>query len=210
ELDEDYVLNDNEQENEKQIEIFVSTAKTLFAQDNVSVYSDAEIAKWLIGKKGHRGKALEALAETLNWRRDQKIDQIALLDFSDLQQSGKLQFCGRALDGSAVLVWTGSRHVQPKTQPDWDRELKFLIHTLEKARNVPLLQKHYPERLSRMYIFPSNAVLTMMFNMTAKMLIDPQTLQKIHLKESGAILAEWISSDNYFERYGGTLPDPFE
>jgi hypothetical protein len=44
---------------------FVTTARALYHADNVDVYEDEEIAKWLIAKGGHRGKALEALAETL-------------------------------------------------------------------------------------------------------------------------------------------------
>ena len=56
------------------------------------------------------------------------------LDFSDLDATGKLQFFGKAMDGSSILVWTGARHAAPKSQPDWDRELKYLFYVVERAR----------------------------------------------------------------------------
>ena len=66
ESEEDYVLkSENEAENERQMLNFVITAKELYAADGIRDLTDLEVAKWLVTKKGHRGKALEALSETL-------------------------------------------------------------------------------------------------------------------------------------------------
>ena len=66
ELDSEYVLSGaNEREQEIQIKVFVTTARELYQQDGIASLSDADISKYLHSKKGHRGKALEALGETL-------------------------------------------------------------------------------------------------------------------------------------------------
>jgi CRAL/TRIO domain len=131
------------------------------------------------------------------------------MDFSDLESKGKVQFFGKAMDGSAVVVWQGMRHVAPK--PDtFDRELKFLINTLERGRKegrvtdkismifdrsgmrtdkadvkllsyiVPVFQAHYPEMLSRMYVFPTTSMFWVFWGM-AGLVFDPVTLSKVVL-----------------------------
>lgn len=100
-------------------------------------------------------------------------------DFVDHEKSCKLQFFGEAMNKSKCLVLTAKRYEQLSTQKDIDDNARFIIYTLEKARRdgsladkitlvvditgkkmgkqeirlaatiVPLLQKYYPERLSR-------------------------------------------------------------
>jgi hypothetical protein len=100
----------------------------------VDVYNDAEIAKWLLGKNGHRGKALEALAETLQWRREQHVDKVLDEDFSSHINSGKLQYFGRAIDHSSILIWTGCRNEPPKTAAEYEKDVRFVIYMMEKGR----------------------------------------------------------------------------
>jgi hypothetical protein len=74
---------------------------------------------------------------------------------------------------------------------------------------IPLLQKHYPETLSRLYLFPTNSMFYLAWNM-AKYILDPATTPKLLLKETPVSLAEWIDRQNYFKKYGGSAQDPFE
>ncbi|KAJ8327994.1 hypothetical protein QVD99_006276 [Batrachochytrium dendrobatidis] len=239
-IDADLVLQgDDEDEKEKQIQNYISTSRMLFEADGVNTLTDTEIAKFLYAKNGHRGKAMSALSETLAWRAKFKPETLLKEVPSSLSESGKLQFWGKALDGSQILIWTGARHVPPRTEQDIDCEIQFLVRTIEHAvRNgtltntmtiifdrqnmrtdksdlkivaklVPILQSHYPERLSRMYIFPTNMLFKVVWNM-AKGYLDPVTLSKIHVKESPASLAGWVSRENLFVRYGGLANDPFE
>ncbi|KAI8929277.1 CRAL-TRIO domain-containing protein [Entophlyctis helioformis] len=241
-LDPEYVLSgDDEQEKERQIQSFVLTSKMLLTEDGISELSDAEIAKWLFAKGGHRGKAMAALSESLAWRKNFNIAKLFANadEFKDLEASGKLQFFGRAVDKSAILVWTGSRHVPPKTEQDTDRDIRFVVYMLERARRqgqfpdkvtviidrsgmrtdksdikvastlIPILQNHFPERLSRMYIFPTNTLFWMAWKM-ASMYMDKATIPKIFIKDSPAALSEWIARENMFTRYGGLAADAFD
>ncbi|EGF82504.1 hypothetical protein BATDEDRAFT_23061 [Batrachochytrium dendrobatidis JAM81] len=202
-IDADLVLQgDDEDEKEKQIQNYISTSRMLFEADGVNTLTDTEIAKFLYAKNGHRGKAMSALSETLAWRAKFKPETLLKEISSSLSESGKLQFWGKALDGSQILIWTGARHVPPRTEQDIDCEIQFLVRTIEHA-------SHYPERLSRMYIFPTNMLFKVVWNM-AKGYLDPVTLSKIHVKESPASLAGWVSRENLFVRYGGLANDPFE
>jgi hypothetical protein len=64
--DPDCVLSSkNEEENNRQIDLFVSTCKELFAMDGITNLSNSDIKKFLIAKKGHKGKAMDALAASL-------------------------------------------------------------------------------------------------------------------------------------------------
>jgi hypothetical protein len=66
ELDPEFVLSSkNEDENEAQIKKFIATSRELFAIDNIAALTDLEIRKFLIARKGHRGKALDSLSATL-------------------------------------------------------------------------------------------------------------------------------------------------
>ncbi len=115
-----------------------------------------------------------------------------------------------------MLTFTGARHVLE----DWQTEVKFIAFTLETgfaqniisdkitfvidrtgmntektdakfaAHLIPILQKHYPELLSRMYIFPTNTLFNMMWKMSF-MFLDPVTANKIHLVQGNAV-TEWI------------------
>ena len=97
----------------------------------------------------------------------------------DHEKACKLQFFGTAMNKSPVLVLIAKRFEALTTQKEIDSNARFIIYTLEKARRdkvfqdkitvviditdkkmgkqeirlaatiVPLLQKYYPERLSR-------------------------------------------------------------
>ncbi|KAJ3315455.1 hypothetical protein HDV04_002997 [Boothiomyces sp. JEL0838] len=196
EIDPDDVLTGaDEVERQRQINIFVMTARELYKEDGVDALTDIEVSKWLLGNGGHKGKALAALSETLQWRRDFNVDSILTEDFMVMEKSGRLQYFGNALDGSCIIVWNGSKYVGPKTDIEREKEMRFIVYFIESGRKsgysgmradkedvklasyiVPILQKHYPERLSRI----------------------------------PAALYEWISRENYFKRFGGLANDPFE
>ncbi len=55
-------------------------------------------------------------------------------DFSDLEQLGKIFFAGKALDGSAVCWWIGSKHEPPKDNAAKEREVRYIVYILERAR----------------------------------------------------------------------------
>lgn len=166
-------------------------------------------------------------------------------DFSVQETCGKAQFVGTAKDGSAILVLTGSRHFAPRTLAEIDKEVRFWIYTIECARKrgvfkdrltilfdrsemktdksdvkfvsylVPILQTHYPERLSRMYVFPSNTLFAMMWGVSS-MFLDAATIPKvfflmqIFLIDSPTPIAEWVNRDELFSKYGGNVMDPFD
>jgi hypothetical protein len=162
-----------------------------------------------------------------------------------LQSSGKIQFFGTAVDNSSILVLTGTRHEIPKNQAEIEKEIRFIIYTMERGRKegyflltstlkdkvtvifdrmgmktdksdakiisqvIPILQKHYPERLSRLYLFPTSSIFWMAWNMS-KFFLDPVTIPKLFLKESPVALAEWVDRAQYFTKYGGSAQDPFD
>lgn len=66
ETDPEMVLGSkNEEENKKQLNLFVTTSRELFSVDGIEKLTDNQITKFLIQKKGHKGKALDALSKTL-------------------------------------------------------------------------------------------------------------------------------------------------
>ncbi|KAI8849754.1 hypothetical protein BC829DRAFT_391095 [Chytridium lagenaria] len=209
---------------------FLSTVRELYREDNVDAFNDLELVKYLLVQKGHIGKAMSALAETLTWRKTFGTDTTLLdsEDFSDLEATGKAQFFGKARDGTPILVINLSRHLTPKDAAAKEREIRDGIlvdkmtvivdrsngnsgqadSSLIKAV-VPLFQKHFPERLARMIIFPTNTWFWMFWKV-AKVFIDPATVLKIDIKDGATSLAAVIDSDQLFDRYGGTKTDPFE
>lgn len=219
---------------------FVSTARALYDIDGISTFTDSQILKFREAKKGHNGRSLEAIAKTLTWRRESLIDEILDEDFLQLESSGKLQVFGAALDGSIVFIWQGSRHTAPKSPIDNEKELRYIIYMLEKAVRsgalvdkltiifdrtgmrldtqdfklasyiVPVLQSHYPERLSKMFIFPTNNMIRLLWNGSANMMMDTATIPKIHLAETSFSIGAHIESSNYFSKYGGTGGDPYD
>ncbi|KAJ3215636.1 hypothetical protein HDU67_000170 [Dinochytrium kinnereticum] len=162
---------------------FLTTVRELYKEDNVDSFNDIELLKFLLANKNHIGKAMSALSETLAWRKTFGTDTTLLdgEDFSDLDATGKAQFFGRARDGTPILVVNLSRHSTPKDVAAREREIRYMIYVIEKARRdgvlvdkmtvivdranvasgqadsamiktvVPILQKHYPERLARMF-----------------------------------------------------------
>ena len=76
------------------------------------------------------------------------------------------------------------------------------------AREIlPILQKHYPEKMSRITIFPKNSLMSMLLKMFS-VALKPETVNRIHLKSDAESLKEIINLDNILERYGGTLREP--
>lgn len=96
------------------------------------------------------------------------------------------------------------RHISVKTG-QFESELKFLIYMLEQAKKngrvkdkvtvifdktgmktdikllsyiVPIFQHHYPETLSRAYVFPTNSIFCVFWGM-AGMVFDPATITKV-------------------------------
>ncbi|KAJ3263367.1 hypothetical protein HDU76_012292, partial [Blyttiomyces sp. JEL0837] len=82
----------------------------------------------------HMGKAMSSLSETLQWRKNQNINTILDEDFSGLEESGKAQFFGRSRGGHPVLVLVNGRHVTPRTAPAREKEVRYAVYLLEKAR----------------------------------------------------------------------------
>ena len=64
--------------------------------------TDLELEKFFIAHKEHKGKALEGLAESLQWRCTMNLDAF---DFTELDATGKLFFQGHALDGSPIVLY---------------------------------------------------------------------------------------------------------
>ena len=54
-------------------------------------------------------------------------------DFSSLEKSGKLQIFGKDLNEFPIIVWTGNRHVTPRTDQEYEQEINFFIYFFEKA-----------------------------------------------------------------------------
>ncbi|KAJ3120484.1 hypothetical protein HK098_004572 [Nowakowskiella sp. JEL0407] len=203
--------------------------------DGISTLSDTEIEKWLISNKGHRGKALSALSESLTWRKSLNIPNLLSTDFSEFEATRMLQFSGKAVDGTPVLILNGAQRKIPKDFKERDKEIKFFFYVLEKARVdgifkdqliviidrtnmsraqqsdaasipptiIPLLQKHYPERLKSMYIFPNSTMFWMAWQMIV-LLIDSNTVKKISLKDNANCLVALIDKEMLPEKYGGS------
>lgn len=154
-------------------------------------------------------------------------------DFSQQNQLGKLHFYGKAIDQSSILIFTAQRQEEMKTPDDLEKNLRFVVYTIEKARKisnisritllmdmnkakysknevklagllVPLLQKNYPEMLSRCYLFPTNGLFWITYS-ASKYFLDANTIPKIHLKDSAASINEWIQRDQFYIRFGGSV-----
>ena len=222
----------------KQIEQFIQTAKVLFEQDDIKQLSDHLISKFFIGKEGHNGKALEALSETLAWRKAFKIDHLKEESFPVQEQTEKLVFFGKALDKSNLLIFTASKQEDIRTVEDIDKNLRFIVNLLEKATNsdngldkltlivdmtkakyakqeiklvsqlTPILQKNYPETLARLILFPTNSIFWITFS-AAKYFVDPKTLPKL-LLTTESVLKQYIDTDAYYSRLGEDGVAPLE
>ncbi|KAJ3369254.1 hypothetical protein HDU91_007375 [Kappamyces sp. JEL0680] len=149
---------------------------------------------------GHKGEALAGIAETLQWRQTMGLDDLESQHalFQKQEESGKIQARKTGVlkeKLSVVLDITGTK---------MDKQLVKMA-----AQLVPLLQKYYPGRLSRLYLFPTNTLFWMSYKMSSYIL-DPNTIPKLHLKESPASLAEWIPRQDYFTKYGGLAHDPYD
>jgi CRAL/TRIO domain len=154
-------------------------------------------------------------------------------DFTLQEQTGKLRFFGKAIDQSDILIFTAQRQEEIKSNDEITNNLRFIIYTIEKGRKengidkitllmdmnkarysknevklasnlIPILQKHYPDTLSRCYLFPTNGIFWMTYS-ASKYFLDKNTITKIRLKESAAPLNEWISRDQFYFRFGGSV-----
>ena len=77
------------------------------------------------------------------------------------------------------------------------------------AQIIPILQYNYPNVLLRMYVFPATPIFSMVFKM-ALYLVDPKTADKISYEKTSKSLSQWITPDQYFQRFGGLAKDPFD
>jgi hypothetical protein len=85
-----------------------------------------------------------------------------------------------------------------------DKQLIQLIMQL-----VPIMQSHYPERLAKCFLFPTNYIFWASFKMSSY-IIDPVTIKKIRLTDTAAnVLYEAIPRNQYFIKYGGLAQDQF-
>ncbi|KAJ1552986.1 hypothetical protein HK405_009319 [Cladochytrium tenue] len=72
-----------------------------------------------------------------------------------------------------------------------------------------VMQKHYPERLARMIIFPTTTLFWMAWKLV-KGCLDSATIRKVEHKDNAVGLMAVIDRENLFERYGGTGRDPLD
>jgi hypothetical protein len=114
---------------------FIDTARALYQEDNIDTFNDLELGKILQSQTYHLGKSLSVLAETLTWRKNFGVEGILEEDFGDLERCGKYQWFGRTRDGFPILVVVNGRHVNvPRDHVGRDRELRYFVYLLEKAR----------------------------------------------------------------------------
>ena len=147
-------------------------------------------------------------------------------DLQELDDQGILQLFGKAIDQSTILVWNGHyapiRYVIYKMEQfraernEHGMTVILDVSTMEKnkfasyaAQLIPILQYNYPNTLMRMFVFPTTPLFTVVFKM-AMYLVDPKTVHKISYEKTAKSLAQWITPDQYFQRFGGLAKDPFD
>ncbi|KAJ3354911.1 DEAH (Asp-Glu-Ala-His) box polypeptide 34 [Entophlyctis luteolus] len=201
-------------------EKFLLTALELHKEDKVDQLTDREILKFLRSNGSHSGKALSALADHLQWRKEFRVDEILEEDFTVLERSGVAQFVGRTRIGVPILIIDNSRHVCPKDHAQ-NRKDKLLI-VLDRYKTtasqmdtttfkalLTVFQKNYPETLQRFIIFPNSTMFWLAWKLL-KGFIDPDTLKKIEIRDNPDTLIGFIDRDQLFEKYGGTVKDLYE
>ncbi|KAJ3394727.1 hypothetical protein HDU84_006870 [Entophlyctis sp. JEL0112] len=220
-------------------EKFLLTALELHKEDKVDQLTDREILKFLRSNGSHSGKALSALADHLQWRKEFRVDEILEEDFTVLERSGVAQFVGRTRIGVPILIIDNSRHVCPKDQCSRERLIRYSVFLIERAKSQGVLtdklliildrykttasqmdtttfkalltvfQKNYPETLQRFIIFPNSTMFWLAWKLL-KGFIDPDTLKKIEIRDNPDTLIGFIDRDQLFEKYGGTVKDLYE
>ncbi|ORX92233.1 CRAL/TRIO domain-containing protein [Basidiobolus meristosporus CBS 931.73] len=168
-------------------------------------YSDVE--RFWIANKGDFDATLNHIMETLNWRKEVEYDNIHNEDFSDVLKTGELFFHKTALDGSTVLVWRSCKHIPGLIQRS--REARFFLWMMAKAERadliknkftllfdrtmatranadlglareiLPMLQRHFPECLERVLVYPTSLFLNTLW-CCVKPFLDPMVRQKIY------------------------------
>ncbi len=58
----------------------------------------------------------------------------------------------------------------------------------------PILQKHYPETLTRLMVYPTSTTFWMLFQ-SCKLFLDPQTYAKVLLRDSRMYLLEIVEQE---------------
>ena len=213
---------------------FLQIVKKLYANQGISEFSDNEISKWLIASDLDVKKAIESINETLSWRKTIQIQSIIHHDYSDMSELGKIVLKGKSLDGSLLLWWIGNKNQWSNSK---DREIKYFIHLIEKSRKedsslskltlvydlngtkseksdinlifslLEILGKHFPESLSRIFIFPKSS-FTSMFMKMSPVNLKPEILSRITVSSGPETLFTCISTDNILTKYGGNLSLP--
>ena len=232
----DKYAEDSFSEPNDQQQDFTDIAKKVFSTAGIIEYSDDEINKWLISADFNAEKAMESLKETLEWRNSFQLNAVLHHDYSDIDSHNSLFFKGKALDESKLLWWIGSRHISHSNPISKEREIKYLIKTFEKGRKqksfndrfslvidlygvkseksdinfifnmVSLLGKHYPETISKIYVFPKSSFNVMFLKMACYNL-RPEINTRINISPGPEIMFGSISPDNILRKYGGKLSD---
>jgi hypothetical protein len=214
---------------------FIEAAKSTFAKDDISDYSDNEISKWLIASDLDVDKALDNIKETLIWRKTIKIQSILHHDYSDMLELNKIVLQGKSMDGS-LLLWWMAKSSWSSTFSGRDRELQYFIYLLEKSRKaesrkegmrmtlvfdisgvksekseidyifslISITGKHFPETISRIFIFPKSAFTSMIIKIASGNL-QSELSSRITLSSGPEILFGSINPDNILTKYGGKL-----
>ncbi|KAK9764625.1 hypothetical protein K7432_007716 [Basidiobolus ranarum] len=170
----------------------------------------------------------------MRWRQSFRYDSILEEDFSDLIGAQKVFFHGNAKDGTPILIWRSCKHLVNVAERS--REIRFYVWILVKAEQegiltdkitiiydrshatkantdlglakeaFPIFQRHFPERLKSIFVFPSSFLLTSLWQ-CIKPFIDPVTAQKIRIwkeNEYRTKILEYVDSSNLLERFGGS------
>jgi len=154
---------------------------------------EACIQRYLRARNGDVMKAANMLQETIKWRKQSRIDELTLDDFSGDLKTGFIYVAGNDSEGRSIVVL---RKRTCKLLPsEVDQYLRYLMFTVESAvRNmkngaeqwvfvidlnnyspanspalsttsatIQMLQDHYPEHLGKAYIVNAPTVFEMFY-----------------------------------------------
>lgn len=211
---------------------FIDIAKKTFHKDGISEYSDNEISKWLIASDLDVNRALEGIKETLIWRKTIQIQSILHHDYSDMLDimlkgkcmDGSLILWWMAKSSLSSNLSRRDRelhyviHLVEKTRreesPNQDIRitLVFDINGIKSEKSeidyifnlVSIIGKHFPETISRVFIFPKSAYISMMIKI-ALLNLPLELSSRITISSGPEILFGTINADNIFTKYGGKL-----
>ncbi|KAJ3215759.1 hypothetical protein HK099_006212 [Clydaea vesicula] len=217
---------------------FIQLARSELKNINtIKIFSDLQIVKFYIGHKYQSEVALRELGQTLLWWELYGTAEVVNEDFFDLYSTKKLYHAGFAKDGTPIVIFKSSNHIQG----DYPRNVRFIVWFVEKMRErglsdkvtlivdrfdmtakntddnilpqiAAVFQPHYPETLGRLFVAPKSFVLSVIWPVV-KLFLDPVTASKVNMlseKNYQEKLKEFIDEDQLLERYGGKLKDPTE